>query len=110
MTASSVRTTDVVAEVEPSQKVEDSATAGEEVDKGELNVESTLKEETASGGVAPQHGLDEEQDIPLSLSTMGGEHAAVLRHSILIRDPQSKLAQADLEVFNAVGDAASREF
>ncbi|VDL95694.1 unnamed protein product [Schistocephalus solidus] len=106
----SAPTTDLVTQAQPTTAL---AAAGEEVDEDKVNAESITKEETAGGGVPPtgvQFGLDEEQDIPLSLSTLRPEHTAVLRHSILVRDPQSKLSQADLEVFNAIGDASPREF
>uniref|UniRef100_A0A0X3NJD8 Uncharacterized protein n=2 Tax=Schistocephalus solidus TaxID=70667 RepID=A0A0X3NJD8_SCHSO len=102
----SAPTTDLVTQAQPTTAL---AAAGEEVDEDKVNAESITKEETAGGGVPPtgvQFGLDEEQDIPLSLSTLRPEHTAVLRHSILVRDPQSKLSQADLEVFNAIGDAS----
>ncbi|KAL7056732.1 hypothetical protein AAHC03_020650 [Spirometra sp. Aus1] len=106
-------TTDLVTPVKPPHQMADSGAAGEETNgEEEARTESTAKEEKAGG--VPQNGaqlgLDEEQDIPLSLSALGPEHSAVLRHSILVRDPQSKLSHADLEVFNAVGDASPREF
>nr|VZI17676.1 unnamed protein product [Spirometra erinaceieuropaei] len=104
-------TTDLVTPVKPPHQMADSGAAGEETNgEEEARTESTAKEEKAGG--VPQNGaqlgLDEEQDIPLSLSALGPEHSAVLRHSILVRDPQSKLSHADLEVFNAVGDASPR--
>ncbi|BHF79034.1 hypothetical protein SprV_0602215100 [Sparganum proliferum] len=106
-------TTDLVTPVKPPHQMADSGAAGEETngeEEAEARAESIAKEERA-GGVpqnGAQFGLDEEQDIPLSLSALGPEHSAVLRHSILVRDPQSKLSHADLEVFNAVGDASPR--
>nr|VZI49258.1 unnamed protein product [Spirometra erinaceieuropaei] len=103
--------TDLGTPVKPPHQMADSGAAGEVTNgEEEARTESTAKEEKAGG--LPQNGaqlgLDEEQDIPLSLSALGPEHSAVLRHSILVRDPQSKLSHADLEVFNAVGDASPR--